>query len=73
MQVHWFTPVLLSTTSQYFCQAPGVVDSQDVDVILAAEGLNEGKVYLQGHIFDILVIRGQDAQDHIVRVSEEGR
>lgn len=28
---------------------------------------------LQGHVFDVLVIGGQDAQDHVVRVSEEGR
>lgn len=73
VKVHRFTPTLFSTSTQYFCQAPGVVDSQDVDVILTAECLNEGKVDLQGHIFHIFVVRGQDAQNHIIRVSEEGK
>lgn len=74
MEVHRFTPTLFSTSSaQYFCQALGVVDSQDVDVILTAEGLNEGEVDLQGHIFHIFIISGQDAQHHIIRVSEGGR
>lgn len=73
MEVHRFTPTLFSTSSaQYFCQALGVVDSQDVDVILTAEGLNEGEVDLQGHIFHIFIISGQDAQHHIIRVSEGG-
>lgn len=57
VQVHRFSPTLFSTPSaQYFCQAPGVVDSQDVDVILATESLNEGKVDLQGHVLDIIFI-----------------
>lgn len=75
VQVHRLTPTLFPTRSstQYFCQAPGVVDSQDVDVVLAAESLNEGKVDLQGHIFHVFVIGGQDAQNHIIRVSVEGR
>lgn len=68
--VHRFSPTLFSTSSaEYFCQAPGVVDSQDVDVILAAESLNEGEVDLQSHVLDIFAIAGQDAQDHVIRVS----
>lgn len=75
VQVHGLSPALFATssTTKYFGQAPGVVDSQDVDVILTAESLNEGKVDLQGHVFDVLIIRGQDAQNYIVRVSEEER
>ena len=79
MEVQRFTPALFSTSSssssssQYLCQAPGVVDSQDVDVILAAESLNEGKVDLQGHVFYVFVVGGEDAQDDIIRVPGEGR
>ena len=73
MQVHRFPPALFSSSTQHFCQAPGVVDSQDVDVVLAAESLNEGEVDLQGHIFHIFIISGQDAQNHIIRVPGEER
>lgn len=73
VQVHRFTPTWFSSFStQYFSQTPGVVDSQDADVILTAESLNECEVDLQGHIFHILVVGGQDAQNHIIRVSEGG-
>lgn len=76
VEVQRFTPALFSTSSsssQYLCQAPGVVDSQDVDVVLAAESLNEGEVDLQGHVFYVFVVGGEDAQDDIIRVPEEGR
>lgn len=71
MEVQRFAPALFSTspTTQYLCQAPGVVDFQDVDVILAAKSLNESKVDLQGHVFNVLFICSQDAQNHIIRVS----
>lgn len=82
VQIHGLAATLLpittttSTTStrEDLCQAPGVVDPQDVDVVLAAERLDEGEVYLQGHVFDVLVVSCQDAHDHIIRVSvESGR
>ena len=75
VEIHGFPSGLFpsSSPSQDLCQAPGVVDSEDVDVVLAAERLDEGEVDLQGHIFHVLVVGGQDAQNHIVRVSEEGR
>jgi len=69
VQVHRFTPTLLSSSTQDFCQAPDVVDPQDVDIILTAERLDEGEVDLQGHVFHIFVISGQDAQDHVIGVS----
>lgn len=74
MQVHRFTPALFATSSstQYFCQAPGVVDSEDVYVVLTAESLYEGEVNLQGHVFHIFIIGSQDAQNHIIRVTEKG-
>lgn len=75
MQIHGLAAALLpitttSTTStrENLCQAPGVVHPQDVDVVLAAERLDEGEVYLQGHVFDVLIVGGQDAHDHIIRV-----
>ena len=72
MQVHGLPPSLLapsSSSAEYLCQAPGVVHSQDVDVILTAEGLNEGEVNLKGYVFHIFVVRGQDAQNHIIRIT----
>lgn len=75
VQVHGFPPALLSSCCppQDLCQALRVVHSQDVDVVLAAESLDEGEVDLQGHIFHIFVIGGQDAQNHIVGVPAEGK
>lgn len=74
VEVQRFSPTLLPVSSaQYFSQAPGVVDSQDVDVVLAAERLDEGEVDLQGHVLDIFIIGGQDAQNHVIRVSERTR
>lgn len=74
MQVHGFSPALLRTPpAEDFCQAPGVVDPQDVDVILTAEGLDEGEVDLQGHVLDVVIVGGQDAQNHIIGVPERRR
>lgn len=69
VQVQRFVAALFPSSSQDFCQAPGVVDSQDVDVIFTAEGLNERKVDLQRYVFNVIVIRSQYAQNHIIRVS----
>lgn len=57
--------------SQDFSQAPHVADAQDVDVILAAEGLDEGEVNLQGHVL-LLVVGSQQAQNHVVWVTAKG-
>lgn len=70
MQVHLLAS-LLPRSFQDLGEAPGVVHTQDVDVILAAEGLDESEVDLQGDILHILVIGGQDAQHDIIRVSEK--
>lgn len=71
VQVQRFPAALLPSPSpQDLRQAVGVVDSQDVDVVLAAESLNEREVDLEGHVFDVVLVGGQDAQHHIVRVSE---
>lgn len=56
------------SSSQDLSQAPRVADAQDVDVVLAAEGLDEGEVNLQGHVF-LLVVGSQQAQHHVVWVT----
>lgn len=61
---------LLPWSSQDLGEAPGVVHAQDVDVILAAEGLDESEMDLQGDILHVLVVCGQDAQHHVIWVSE---
>lgn len=53
-------------------QAPHVADAQDGDVVLAAEGLDEGEVNLQGHVL-LLVVGRQQAQNHVVWVTAKGR
>lgn len=57
--------------SQDLSQAPHVADTQDVDVVLAAEGLDEGEVNLQGHVL-LLIIGRQQAQNHVVWVTARG-
>jgi len=55
-------------SSQDFCQTLHVAHPQDVDVILAAECLDQGEVDLESHV--LLVVRGQQTQHHVVRVPE---
>lgn len=57
--------------SQDLGKAPHVADSQNVDVVLTAEGLNESKVNLQGHVF-LVVVGSQQAQNHVVWVTAKG-
>ena len=70
VQVHGLSP-LFPSPSKDLCQTPGVVHSQDVDVILTAECLDQGEVDLKGHVLYILVICSQDAQNHIIWISVE--
>lgn len=70
MQVHLLAR-LLSRPSQDLGEAPSVVHAQDVDVILATEGLDQSEVDLQGDVLHVLVVGGQDAQHDIIRVSEK--
>lgn len=57
--------------SQDLGQAPHVADTQNVDVVLAAEGLDEGEVNLQSHVL-LLVVGCQQAQNHVVWVTAKG-
>lgn len=79
VQIHGLAAALLpvtaipaASTTEDLGQAPSVVDPQNVDVVLAAERLDEGEVDLQGHVFDVLVVGGQDAHDHVIRVPVGG-
>lgn len=69
VEVQRLPPTLLPPSSQNLPQAPGAVDPQDVDVILAAESLDECEVDLQSHVLHVVLVRGQDAQNHVIRVS----
>lgn len=80
MQIHGLAAALLSIAAtaatcatEDLGQAPSVVHPQDVDVVLAAERLDEGEVDLQGHVFDVLVVGGQDAHHHVIRVPVEAK
>lgn len=46
-----------------------VAHSDDADVVVEAEGLDEGEVDLEGDVTLKLLIHGQDAERHTVRVS----
>lgn len=53
---------------QQLGQPPHPGQPQDVDVIVAAEGLQEREVDLERDVVIVLLIRGQHAQNHAVRV-----
>lgn len=48
-----------------------VAHSDDADVVVEAEGLDEGEVDLQSDVTLKLLIHGQDAERHAVRVTVE--
>lgn len=67
------TPVLRLTRvglqQQQLSQPARVADPQDVDIVLAAECLDEGEVDLQSHVPVVVLVRGQQAQYHVVGVA----
>lgn len=60
----------LGRLAQQLCQALHSRHPHDVDVIVAAEGLNEREVDLQGDVVLLLLVDGQEAQDHAVGIPE---
>lgn len=54
---------------QEFGQPARVADTQDVDIILAAECLDQGEVDLQSHVPVVVLVRRQQAQHHVIRVA----
>lgn len=63
---------LLGLVANNPCQTLHVAHSHNADVVVEAEGLDEGEVDLQSDVTLKLFIRGQDAERHTVRVSVEG-
>lgn len=51
-------------------QSARVADAQDVDVVLAAERLDQGEVDLQSHIPVVVLVRRQQTQHHVIWVAE---
>lgn len=60
---------VLGVLLQQLSQPPHAGHPQDVDVVVAAESLQQREVDLQRDVIFILLISGEDAQDHAVRVS----
>lgn len=58
----------LGVLLQQLGQPPHAGHSQDVDVVVAAESLQQREVDLQRDVINIFLIGGEDAQDHAVRV-----
>lgn len=54
---------------QQLCQPPQAGHAHDVDVVVAAEGLKQREVDLQGDVTFILLIGSEHAQNHPVRIS----
>lgn len=70
MQVPGLVSVaVLGVLLQQLSQPPHAGHPQDVDVVVAAESLQQREVDLQRDVIFILLIGGEDAQDHAVRVS----
>lgn len=69
MQVPGLVPVAVpGVVPQQLGQPPGSGHAQDVDVVVPAERLEQREVDLQRDVVLVLLIRGQEAQDHAVRV-----
>jgi len=59
--------------AQQLREATHARDAHDVDVVGAAEGLQQREVDLQRHVALVLLVRSQHAQNHAVRVAAGGR
>lgn len=62
---------LLCLVANNLSQTLHVAHSDDADVVVKAEGLDEGEVDLQSDVTFKLLIRGQNAERHTVRVTVE--
>lgn len=60
----------LRRLAQQLCQTLHTRHPDNVDVVVTAKGLNECEVDLQGNVILLLLVNGQQAQDHAVRVPE---
>lgn len=62
---------LLRLVTDDLSQTLHVAHSDDADVVVEAEGLDEGEVDLQSDVALEALIHGQDAERHAVRVTAE--
>lgn len=62
---------LICFVADNLSQTLHVAHSDDADVVVKAEGLNEGEVDLQSDVAFELLIHGQDAEGHAVRIPVE--
>ena len=60
---------LLRLVSNNISQALRAAHSHDADVVVEAERLDEGEVDLESDVTLKLLVNGQDAERHAVRVS----
>ena len=61
---------LLRLVTNNLSQTLHVAHSDDADVVVEAEGLDESEMDLESDITLKLLIHGQDAERHAVRVTE---
>lgn len=74
VQVFGLVAVVVGGTrlAQDLSKAPDARDAQYIDVVIAAEGLDEGEVDLQCNVILVLLVHSQQAQNNTVRVAAEG-
>ena len=63
---------VVGSVLQQLGQPPHAGQPQDVDVVVAAERLQQREVDLQRDVVLVLLVSGEDAQNHTVRVSAAG-
>lgn len=68
---HAVSVLQLSAAAHQASQTLHVAHSDDADVIVETEGLDEGKVDLQSNVTLELLVHGQDAESHTVRIAVE--
>lgn len=60
---------LIGFIANNFSQALHVTDSHDADIVVETESLDEGEVNLQSDVTLELLISGQHAERHAVRIA----
>lgn len=66
MEIHWLSSWFHSPKD--LCQTSHIVHTQDVDVILTAERLDQGEVNLKCNVLNIFLLSGQETQNYVVGV-----
>lgn len=72
MEISGFAVIIVllgAWLSDNLCQAPQPRHTQDVDVVLAAESLQQSEMDLKSDVVLVLLVSGQDAQYHAVWIT----